>query len=126
MKHFKVERKYRTHPYSKTDGGVTVIVEFKDPDKPAREYPDVKRPGAFIKTIRMNDTWSEIAAAYIAAGDVFIIAADNKNKRYVRFESKRPDHVLRANGLEPLSRFNAVADRDAAWDALKKKKEKEK
>ena len=46
---FKVARIYRKHPMSMVDGGVTVVVERTDGR--VREYPDVKKPDAFIAAI---------------------------------------------------------------------------
>lgn len=59
----KVGRKYRTNPASKTPGGVTVVVEFKNSRH--NEYPDVKNPNAFIDAIWRNDKDDMIKAAYV-------------------------------------------------------------
>ena len=64
-KTYKVNRQYRTHEYSKVDGGVTVVVEYKDKTKSAREYTDVKNPAAFIKAIYRNDVNGEVDKAYV-------------------------------------------------------------
>lgn len=63
---YRVDRKYRTHPDSKVDGGVTVVVEFKDKSKSSREYPDVKNSDAFIRAIYRNDVDGEVERAYVA------------------------------------------------------------
>ena len=49
----KVGRSYRTHKYSKKDGGVTVVVEFYSGQ--ILEYADVKYPTAYINAMKKKD-----------------------------------------------------------------------
>jgi hypothetical protein len=59
----KVQRKFRTHPMSHEDGGVIVVVERAG--KKPLEYPDVKRPDAFIAAIWRNSVEGEVLKVYI-------------------------------------------------------------
>jgi hypothetical protein len=125
-KRFKVAREYRTHPLSKTDGGVTVVVEFKDAKKKSREYPDVKNPGTFIDAIHRKDSAGEVARAYVVVEERFLIVVDKKNRCYAKLESPWPDWDLDKAGFKPHARFLSKADRDKAWDELKSKQEEKK
>lgn len=59
----RVARQYRTHPDSKTDGGVTVVVVYKNGT--TLEYPDVKKPDAYIAGVHRQDIACEIERAYV-------------------------------------------------------------
>lgn len=68
MKPLEVGREFRTNPLSKTDGGVTVIVERRnelDGGVNILEYTDVKYPDSFIKAIYRKDVRKLVIAAYV-------------------------------------------------------------
>lgn len=52
------KRRSRTHPLSHTDGGVTVVVEFKDGRK--IRYPDVKFPDKYIRGVWEKDRFKNV------------------------------------------------------------------
>jgi hypothetical protein len=70
MKPLEVAKEFRTNPLSKTDGGVTVVVERKDELNGGvniLEYTDVKFPDSFIAAIHRKDTRKLVIAAYVKA-----------------------------------------------------------
>jgi uncharacterized protein YuzB (UPF0349 family) len=68
MKPIEVGREFRTNPLSKTEGGVTVVVERKnerDGGVDILEYTDVKFPDKFIEAIHRKDKYKLVIAAYV-------------------------------------------------------------
>lgn len=63
-KPFKVPKDRRTHPLSHSDGGCTVVVEYKDGKK--LEYEDVKFPDHYIESVWRKDKLAQkIARVYV-------------------------------------------------------------
>ena len=68
---FKVARIYRKHPMSMVDGGVSVVVERTDGR--VREYPDVKKPDAFIAAIWRQAVDGELSRVYVKETDAPVV-----------------------------------------------------
>jgi hypothetical protein len=123
-KPFKVARQYRTHELSKTDGGVTVVVERKDGK--SREYTDVKKPDAFIATVYRKDSEGAVKAVYVKSDKKFCIVVAVKDRAYATLDSPWSDHDLMKAGFKVIERYDTQAERDNAFAELKEKQKSKK
>lgn len=74
MKYLKVRDKYRKNPLSKTPGGRTVVITYRDR---VLSYPNIKNVSAYIKAILFGEKGDSILR--IEVGDD-VLYEKNKNK----------------------------------------------